>query len=103
MLLETKTVSVWQIKMVRREKISEWFLHFSVTTGLIGIVATLLSIVVPPFPRLSLGFMAPLAFDTLSLMSALSEFTLPSTPYNTIFALIFELLQRRAAAIREVK
>lgn len=96
MLLESKTVSVWRIKMVRREKIREWFLHFSVTTGLIGIVTTLLSIVVPPFLRLSLGFMVPLAFDTLSVMSALLEFTLPSTPYNTIFALIFELLQGRS-------
>ncbi len=96
MLLESKTVSVWRIKMVRREKIREWFLHFSVTTGLIGIVTTLLSIVVPPFLRLSLGFMVPLAFDTLSVMSALLEFTLPSTPYNTIFALIFGLLQGRS-------
>jgi hypothetical protein len=96
MLLESKMVSVWRIKMVRREKIREWFLHFSVTTGLIGIVTTLLSIVVPPFLRLSLGFMVPLAFDTLSVMSALLEFTLPSTPYNTIFALIFELLQGRS-------
>lgn len=96
MLLESRMISIWHFKMVRREKIREWFLHFSVTTGLIGIVATLLSIIAPPFLHLSLGFIVPLAFDSLSVLSALLEFTLPSTPYITIFALIFELLQGRS-------
>jgi hypothetical protein len=95
MFLESKMISLWRKGMVRREKIREWFLHFSVTTGIIGIITTLLSIIVPPFLRLSLGFMVPLAFDSLSVLSALLEFTLPSTPYNVIFALVFELLRRR--------
>jgi hypothetical protein len=96
MFLESKMISVWRIRMVRREKIREWFLHFSVTTGVIGIITTLLSIIVPPFLRLSLGFMVPLAFDSLSVLSALLEFTLPSTPYNVMFALVFELVRRRS-------
>jgi len=95
MFLESKMISVWRKRMVRREKIREWFLHFSVTTGIIGIITTLLSIIVPPFLQLSLGFMVPLAFDSLSVLSALLEFTLPSTPYNVIFALVFELVRRR--------
>lgn len=80
MFLESKMISLWRKGMVRREKIREWFLHFSVTTGIIGIITTLLSIIVPPFLQLSLGFMVPLAFDSLSVLSALLEFTLPSTP-----------------------
>ena len=96
MFLESKMISVWRIRMVRREKIKEWFLHFSVTTGVIGIITTLLSIIVPPFLQLTLGFMVPLAFDSLSVLSALLEFTLPSTPYNVMFALVFELMRRRS-------
>jgi len=96
MFLESKMISVRRKRMVRREKIREWFLHFSVATGVIGIVTTLLSIIVPPFLQLTLGFMVPLAFDSLSVLSALLEFTLPSTPYNVIFALVFELMRRRS-------
>ena len=95
MLLESKMISIWRIRMVRRERIKEWFLHFSVTTGVVGIVTTLLSIVVPPFLQLSLGFLVPLAFDSLSVLSALLEFTLPSTPYSVIFALVFQQMQRK--------
>jgi len=94
-LVESKMIRVWRLRPVRRERIKEWFLHFSITTGLVGIITTLLSIVVPPFLKLSLGFMVPLAFDSLSVLSALLEFTLPSTPYTTIFALIFELVRQR--------
>jgi len=95
MLLESKRVPLWRMRTVRRERIKEWYLHFSVTTGLVGIVTTLLSIVVPPFLKLSLGFMVPLAFDSLSVLSALLEFTLPSTPYHVIYALIFGLVHER--------
>jgi len=99
MLLESKRVPLWRMRVVRRERIREWFLHFSVTTGLVGIITTLLSIVVPPFLKLSLGFMVPLAFDNLSVLSALLEFTLPSTPYNVIFALIFGLIHQRTGKV----
>lgn len=95
MLLESKMISIWRIRMVRRERIKEWFLHFSVTTGVVGIVSTLLSILVPPFLKLTLGFLVPLAYDSLSVLSALLEFTLPSTPYSVIFALVFQQMQRR--------
>jgi hypothetical protein len=94
-LFESKIIALRRRRIVRRRKIRDWFLHFSVTTGFIGIITTLLSIVVPPFLKLSLGYMVPLAFDSLSVLSALLEFTLPSTPYNVIFALIFELVHRR--------
>jgi hypothetical protein len=93
MLLESKMISLWHVRLIRRERIREWFLHFSVITGVVGIVTTLLSIIVPPFLKLSLGFMVPLAFDSLSVLSALLEFTLPSTSYNVIFALVFHLLK----------
>jgi hypothetical protein len=93
MLLESKAISIWRVKPIRRERIRDWFLNFSVITGVVGIVTTLLSIVVPPFLKLTLGFMVPLAFDSVSVLSALLEFTLPSTPYNLIFALVFQLLK----------
>ncbi|MBS7650184.1 MAG: hypothetical protein QXN62_02140 [Candidatus Bathyarchaeia archaeon] len=95
MMLESKSLFSRKMKLLRKESIRESFLHFSITTWLVGILTTLLSIVVPPFLKLSLGFLVPLAFDSLSVLSALLEFTLPSTPYTTIFALTFELISRR--------
>jgi len=74
---------------VRREVVREWLVYFSIVTGVIGIVSTVMSIVIPPFLSLTLSTEVPLAFDTISVTSALLEITVPITSYRKIYALLY--------------
>lgn len=73
-----------------REQVKDWFLYLSITTGVIGIVSTILSIAIPLFLPLTLSLFIPIAFDTISVLSALLEFTLYVPPYHTILSLIYK-------------
>lgn len=72
-----------------REQVKDWFLYFSISTGVAGIVATVLSVIVPPLLALSLSLFIPLAFDSLSVLSALLELTIFVPLYNNIFGLAY--------------
>jgi hypothetical protein len=80
---------------VRRVTVRELLIVFSIISGLIGIIATILSIVIPPFLELSLRSEVPLAFDALSVTAALLDVTIPVTSYRKIYSLIFIYLRDR--------
>lgn len=94
------TFSLFYRIWVPRERIRDWFLYFSVLTGVIGIVSTLLSILIPPFLSLTLGSVVPLAFDTLSVLSALMEFTITVPPYTALYGLAMRHLSARQGSGR---
>jgi len=73
---------------VSRESVRDVFLYFSIVTGVIGIITTILSVVIPPFLSLSLGSFVPLSFDTLSVLSAMLEFTFAVPPRGILLSLI---------------
>ncbi len=80
---------------VRRETVREVLIVFSVIAGLIGIIATILSIIIPPFLELTLRTEVPLAFDALSVTAALLDITIPNTSYRKIYSLIYVFLRDR--------
>lgn len=84
---------------IPRETMRDWFLYLSVGAGVIGVVTTVISLVVSPLLGLSLSSLVPLAFDTVSILSALLEFTVYVPSYNNIFALVYDFLthSRRVA------
>lgn len=77
-----------------KEKAREFFLYFSITTGVIGIITTLLSLIAPILFGLALSALVPLAFDALSVLSALLEFTITVPPYTTLYALTYRFLSK---------
>ncbi|QQG48193.1 MAG: hypothetical protein HY247_05400 [archaeon] len=77
---------------IPREAMRDWFLYLSVGAGVIGVVTTLISLAASPFLGLSLSSYVPLAFDTVSILSALLEFTVYVPSYNHIFALIYDFI-----------
>jgi hypothetical protein len=78
---------------IRREVIRDWFVYLSIITGVIGIVLTMLSIILPPFLDLTLDSEVPLVFDTLSVTAAFLELTIPSTSYRKIYGLVYRFLR----------
>jgi len=92
------TFSLLHRVWVPRERIRDWFLYFSVLTGVIGIVSTLLSVLISPFMSLTFGSVVPLAFDTLSVLSALMEFTITIPFYTTLYALLGRYLSTKQAS-----
>jgi len=74
---------------IRREVLREWFMYVSIITGMIGIVSTVLSILLPPFLDLTLGVEVPLVFDTISVTAALLDLSIPITSYRKINSLIY--------------
>jgi hypothetical protein len=82
-----------------RERVRDWFLHLSIITGATGIVSTIISVVLPPFLSLTLSPLIPIAFDTISVLSALLEFTIYVPPYNSILALTYNFLIRKKSFI----
>jgi len=83
---------------VRREVVREWMIYFSIVAGIIGIVATILSIVIPPFLELSLRSEVPLAFDAISVTAALLDVTIPITSYRKIYSLLYLYLAQKGVA-----
>jgi len=77
---------------IPRETMRDWFLYLSVGAGVIGVVTTLISLAVGPLLGISLSSLVPLAFDTVSILSALLEFTVYVPSYNHIFALVYQFL-----------
>ena len=75
-----------------RERVRDWFLYLSIVTGVIGIVSTILSVAVPPFLSLTLSPFIPIAFDTVSVLSALLEFTVYVPPYHNIYSLVYRFI-----------
>ena len=73
---------------VSRESVRDVFLYFSIVTGIIGIITTVMSILIPPFLSLSLGVFVPLSFDTISVLSAMLEFTFATPPRGILLSLI---------------
>ena len=82
-----------------RETMRDWFLYLSVGAGVIGVVTTIISLVVSPLLKLSLSSLVPLGFDTVSILSALLEFTVYVPSYNNIYALLYSFItsSRRVA------
>lgn len=85
----TNQLSFLQETWIRREVVREWFIYVSIITGMIGIVSTMLSILLPPFLDLTLGVEVPLVFDTLSVTAALLDMSIPITSYRKINSLIY--------------
>jgi hypothetical protein len=83
---------VLALAWVPRETMRDWFLYLSVGAGVIGVVATVVSLLATPFLQLSLSSYVPLAFDTVSILSALLEFTVYIPSYNHIFALVYTFI-----------
>ncbi len=77
---------------IPRETMRDWFLYLSVGAGVIGVVTTLISLVVSPLFHWNLSSLVPLAFDTVSILSALLEFTVYVPAYNNIFALVYNFI-----------
>jgi hypothetical protein len=77
---------------IPRETMRDWFLYLSVGAGVIGVVTTVISLVVSPLLGISLSSLVPLAFDTVSILSALLEFTVYVPSYNNIFALVYTFI-----------
>ncbi len=71
-----------------REAMREWFLYYSITAGVIGVVTTLVSLIGPLF-NIQISFFVPLVFDSISILAALLDFTIYLPPYEIIFAQIF--------------
>ncbi len=84
---------------IPREKMRDWFLYLSVGAGVIGVVTTVISLIVSPLLKLNLSSLVPLAFDTVSILSALLEFTVYVPEYSNIFALLYNFItqSRRVA------
>lgn len=74
---------------IRRDVVREWFMYVSIITGMIGIVSTVLSILLPPILDLTLGVEVPLVFDTLSVTAALLDMSIPITSYRKINSLVY--------------
>ena len=87
-LAPTSLALVW----IPRETMRDWFLYLSVGAGVIGVVTTVISLVVSPLFGLNLSSLVPLAFDTVSILSALLEFTVYVPSYNNIFALVYNFI-----------
>ncbi|TRO54326.1 hypothetical protein E2P71_04350 [Candidatus Bathyarchaeota archaeon] len=64
-------------------------MYVSIITGMIGIVSTVLSILLPPILDLTLGVEVPLVFDTLSVTAALLDMSIPITSYRKINSLVY--------------
>ncbi|MBI4258674.1 MAG: hypothetical protein HY619_06945, partial [Thaumarchaeota archaeon] len=77
-----------------REHVRDWYLYLSITTGVTGVVSTILSVVVPPFLSLTISSFIPIAFSTVSVLSALLEFTLYVPPYQSILGLTYNFTLR---------
>ncbi len=77
---------------IPRETMRDWFLYLSVGAGVIGVVTTVISLVVSPLLKLSLSSLVPLAFDTVSILSALLEFTVYVPSYSNIYALLYNFI-----------
>ncbi|MBI2183922.1 MAG: hypothetical protein HYU39_03070 [Thaumarchaeota archaeon] len=75
-----------------RDRIRDWFLYFSIVTGVIGIVSTVLSVVIPPFLSFAMSPFIPVAFDSVSVLSALMEFTIYVPPHHNILALVYNFV-----------
>lgn len=88
-------ITFLQQTWVRRESIREVLIVFSIIAGIIGIIATILSIILPPFLELTLRSEVPLAFDALSVTAALLDVTIPITSYRKIYSLIYIYLNDR--------
>ncbi len=69
-----------------RDVVREWFVYISIVAGLIGIVSTLLSIILP-FWGITLGVEIPIAFDTISVSAALLEH-MEKAPVKDYFKLV---------------
>lgn len=80
---------------VSRESVRDIFLFLSIVTGVIGLTTTVLSVVIPPFLSLSLGSFVPLSFDTLSVLSAMLEFTFAIPHRGIMFSLVRKHLHER--------
>ncbi|MBI3859582.1 MAG: hypothetical protein HY296_05010 [Thaumarchaeota archaeon] len=77
---------------IPRETMRDWFLYLSVGAGVIGVVTTLISLVVNSINGQGLSNYVPLAFDTVSILSALLEFTVYIPSYSNIFALVYSFI-----------
>ena len=86
---------------IRREVVRDWLVYVSIVTGVIGIVSTMLSIMLPPFLDLTLGTEVPLVFDTLSVTAAFLELSIPITSYRKIYGLLFRYLSEEHERDRE--
>lgn len=53
------------------------FLYLSVTTGVAGIISTLLTIFAPALLGISMSPLVPLSLDAISVLASLMEFTIP--------------------------
>ena len=85
---------------IPRERMRDWFLYLSVWAGVVGVVTTLISLAVNALYGQSLSSYVPLAFDTISILSALLEFTVYIPSYNHILALVYTFFvhAKRAAS-----
>ncbi len=85
----SKTLAlVW----IPREMMRDWFLYLSVGAGVIGVVTTVISLMMSLLFKSGLSSYVPLAFDTVSILSALLEFTVYVPDYNNIFALVYNFI-----------
>jgi hypothetical protein len=93
-LLGWRTVKSRSLALVwiPRETMRDWFLYLSVGAGVIGVVTTLISLAVIPILNITLSSFVPLAFDTISILSALLEFTVYVPSYNNIYALVYDFI-----------
>lgn len=77
---------------ISRVTMRNLFLYFQVTTGLIGIISTIMLMVVPLFFPLTPGAMVPVTFSCLSVLSSLLQFTIRTPSYHTLYALTYHFL-----------
>ncbi len=77
---------------IPRETMRDLFLYLSVGAGVVGVVTTLISLAVIPLLNITLNSFVPLAFDTISILSALLEFTVYVPSYSNIYALVYDFI-----------
>lgn len=77
-----------------RERVRDSFLYLSVTTGVAGIISTLLTIFAPAFLRISPSPLVPLSLDAISVLAALMEFTIPIPDFVFLNGLIMSRVSK---------
>jgi len=77
-----------------RERVRDSFLYLSVTTGVAGIISTLLTIFSPALLGISLSPLVPLSLDAISVLASLMEFTIPIPDFVFLNGLIMSRVSR---------
>lgn len=77
-----------------RERVRDSFLYLSVTTGVAGIISTLLTIFSPALLGITLSPLVPLSLDAISVLASLMEFTIPLPDFVFLNGLIMSRISK---------